>query len=200
MKVIAGKHKGRNIAPPANKDVRPTTGMAREAIFNLLQHGKFMKAPDFVQDENPSVLEGRRVVDIFCGTGAMGIEALSRGAGHVVFIDQNPRVMDLLEATIKHIGEGPNTAFIRSDSTRLPKARNTCMLAFVDPPYNKGLALPALKSLANQGWLGHGAVVVVETSRKEDINLPEKYFLVDERDYNNTRIRVLQYRNPEISA
>lgn len=194
MRIIAGKHRGRTIEVLAEKGLRPTTGKVREALFNLLKHGKFMKEPDFIQDDNPSLLEGRRVIDIFCGSGALGLEALSRGASHAVFVDQNTKVMALARSNAEKLHEEENCTFIRSDSTQLPKAVEPCMVAFLDPPYLSGLSHAGLKTLSANGWLERGAIVIVEQSKKEALKLPPDFYLVDERFYNLTRISLLQYR------
>jgi 16S rRNA (guanine966-N2)-methyltransferase len=194
MKVTAGKYRGRNIESRPDKNLRPTSSRVREAIFNLLVHGKFMKQEDFVRDDNPSALEGRKAVDIFCGTGALGLEAMSRGVEHVTFVDQDSKILAITRRNVEHFGEQSHAQFIRSDSTRLPRAPMKHELAFVDPPYNKNLAPKALESLRDQGWLAHGAVVLVEHAKKEDLTVPEKFYLVDTREYNVTRISILQYR------
>lgn len=185
LKIIAGKHRGRNIETAPSKDIRPTTGFAREGMFNILMHGRFA-------GEN-TPLVGKRVVDLFCGSGALGFEALSRGAAHVTFIDQNPKALELVKKTASIIGETINSAFIRSDSTHVPKAVFPCSLAFVDPPYDKGLAVKGLESLAQGGWLEGGAIVVVEQSKKEQLIPPAAFTLLDERTYGIAQIRILKY-------
>lgn len=184
-KIIAGKHRGRNIETLPGKEIRPTTGMTREAVFNILMHGQF-------GGEN-SPLVGKRVVDLFCGTGALGFEALSRGAAHVSFIDQNPKALDLARKTATAFGESKNTVFIRSDSTHVPKAHLACSLAFVDPPYEKGMAEKGLDSLVHGHWLEDGAIIVVEQAKKETLKLPTCIVLLDERVYGITRISILKY-------
>ena len=185
LKIIAGKHRGRNIETLPGKEIRPTTGFTREAVFNILMHGQF-------SGEN-SPLINKRVVDLFCGTGALGFEALSRGAAHVSFIDQNPKALDLAKKTATNIGESKNAVFIRSDSTHVPKAHIACSLAFVDPPYEKGMAEKGLVSLTDGGWLEDGAIVVVEQAKKEALNPPIHMTLLDERTYGITRISILKY-------
>lgn len=191
MKITAGIFKGRNIESYNDRSLRPTTSRVREAVFNLLRHGKFFKDERYIDVTGGDVLEGQRVVDIFCGTGILGLEALSRGAEHAVLIDQDARKVDLARKNAKSLGA--NAVVVRSDSTSLPKAHNTCTLAFLDPPYRTGLAAPALKSLAKQGWLEHGAIVVVENSKQDDFTLPEGFIALDERLYNQTKITVLQF-------
>lgn len=185
MRIISGKHRGRRIAMHDGSDIRPTSGRTREAIFNILTHGSFGR-------EGESPLIGKRVVDIFCGTGGLGLEALSRGAQHVTFIDRNPQSLGLARENAEHFGELDNTAFIRSDSTQLPPATFACTVAFADPPYNKGQAAPALKSLKEQGWLEPNALVVLELSAHELIHLPEGYELMDERKYGNSKVLILR--------
>jgi 16S rRNA (guanine966-N2)-methyltransferase len=166
----------------------------REAVFNLLIHGKFLKHEEFLRDDNPSILESRKVVDIFCGTGALGIEALSRGAEHVTFVDQDPKILSITRRNIQNLGEDSSASFIRSDSTKLPHAPMKHDLAFVDPPYHSGTAHVALESLQRQGWLKSGAVVVVEHSKREDLKIPAHFHIIDERNYNVTSITLLQFR------
>ncbi len=195
MRITAGTLRGKHIESRPGQSLRPTTSMVREAIFNLLKHGKFLKDETFIRDDNPDLVEGRRVVDIFCGTGALGFEALSRGAEHVILIDQNPQIQALAKQNMQNLGLADKMTFIRSDSTQLPKARIACHLAFIDPPYRSGLAIPALHSLANQGWLAPGAVAVVEQSKKEPSLAPPKGFrIIDERVYSITRVTLLQYQ------
>ena len=154
-------------------------------ILRHLMHGQF-------GGENSPLID-KRVVDLFCGTGALGFEALSRGAAHVSFIDQNPKALDLAKKTATSIGEIKNTAFIRSDSTHVPKAHIACSLAFVDPPYEKGMAEKGLDSLVQGQWLEDGAIVVVEQAKKETLKPPVSMTLLDERIYGITRISILKY-------
>lgn len=195
MKVTGGKYRGRTIEARPDRGMRPTSSRIREVIFNLILHGKFQKNDDFIWDDNPSLIEDRRVVDIFCGTGALSIEALSRGAAHVTLIDQNPKMIGLAEHNVKHIGEKEHATFFRSDSTQLPRAVEPCHLAFVDPPYKQKLMTPALKSLVANGWLAHGALVIAEEGKQDSFEVPEGFKLLDNRVHDATRINVLQYIN-----
>lgn len=190
LKVTGGKHRGRKIESLPGKEVRPTTGFLREAVFNILMHGRF-------GGEN-SPLIGQRVVDVFCGTGAMGFEALSRGALHVTLIDQNPKAIAAARMTAERFKEEQNVALVRSDSASVPKAPRPCMLAFIDPPYGTGLAGKALASLISGGWLAKNAVVVVEQAKQEKpFTVPEECELLDERVYNITRIYLLRFKGTD---
>jgi len=186
LTIISGKHRGKKIETKRDKKIRPTSSRARGAIFNILLHGSFSGEDSPVTDCN--------VVDVFCGTGALGLEALSRGARHVTFIDESSESVSLARKNIEHFKETANATAIRSDSTMLPKPRHRCSLAFLDPPYNSNLAVKSLTSLARQGWLEEGAVAVVEVAAKETLEAPAAYALFDERIYGNTRIVFLRYQ------
>ena len=183
MRIISGKHRGRRIQMHEGKEIRPTSGRTREAIFNILTHA------DFAENK----LAGGRVVDIFCGSGALGLEALSRGADHITFVDRNPQSLSLARENTERFGEIENARFIRNDSTQLPPAPIPCSLAFADPPYNKGKAIPALKSLHENGWLEDGAIVVLEISEHDVVDTPAPYTLEDERKYSKSRVLFLRY-------
>lgn len=185
MRIIAGKHRGRRIAMKDDVDIRPTSSRTRESIFNILMHASFGR-----DGENPII--GKRVVDIFCGTGALGLEALSRGASHVTFIDRSPQSLALARENITAYKETDNATFIRSDSTTLPNAQQPCTVAFADPPYDNGQAAPALISLRKGGWLEQNAIVVLEVSTKELVQLPEGFEQIDERKYGSSRVLILR--------
>ncbi|MCH2547332.1 MAG: 16S rRNA (guanine(966)-N(2))-methyltransferase RsmD [Alphaproteobacteria bacterium] len=185
MRIISGKHRGRRIAMHDDADIRPTSGRTREAIFNILVHGSFGR-------DGESPLIGKRIIDIFCGTGGLGLEALSRGASHVTFVDRNTQSLKLARENVEHFHETENTSFIRSDSTQLPPAAYPCTVAFADPPYNKGLAAPALQSLKQSGWLEPDALVVLELSSHELLHVPEGFDQIDERVYGNSKVLILR--------
>ncbi len=185
LRIIAGKHRGRKIFMKEGNDIRPTGGRAREAIFNILMHGQF-------GGENSPLID-KRVVDLFCGSGALGLEALSRGAAHVTFVDQSAESLGLVKSNLEYFGEEQSCKTFRCDSSNLPKAQAKYSLAFMDPPYKSGLAPKALASLANGGWLEPDAVAVAEVSQKETIDVPPMYTLIDQRDYGNNRIYFLRY-------
>lgn len=187
LRIIAGKHRGRKIEVKENKGIRPTGSKARGAIFNILTHGSFGPGGE-------SPLMDQPVLDLFCGTGALGLEALSRGAAHVTFVDQSQESINLARQNALRMGEEETTtSFLRNDSTSLPPARRKVALVFMDPPYNSGLAVKSLGSLDQQGWLVRDAVLVVEISSKEKLTAPARYDLFDERAYGNTKIVFLRY-------
>jgi len=193
MKVTGGKYRGKNIESRTEKTLRPTTARVRETMFNILAHGKFIYEDDFISDDNPSLIEDRKVIDIFCGTGALAIEAISRGASFVYLVDQNPQTLSLAKENIDSLGDGENASYIRSDSTLLPSAFEKCDLAFIDPPYNKNLGVPAIKSLAKNGWLKIGAIIVLEHGKQDDVQDIAGFRMLDNRTSDKTRITFYQY-------
>jgi 16S rRNA (guanine966-N2)-methyltransferase len=186
VRIVAGKHRGRPLMAPAGSAVRPTSDRARESVFNILVHG----IADFT-------IEGASVVDVFAGTGALGLEALSRGARHATFVDADPAVLHVVRQNAARIGEWRAVTLLRLDATRLPPpalaVKAPCRLAFLDPPYGQGLVQPALAGLASRGWLEKGAVVVAEIGAQEPFEPPKGFVLVDERTYGAARVLFLRY-------
>lgn len=185
MRIIAGRHRGRALTAPPGEDVRPTSERAREALFNILAHGKFATA-------GPAY-GGARVLDAFAGTGAFGLEALSRGAAEVVFIENSRTALTALRQNVAALGEGERARIVSGDATSPPRALAACNLAFLDPPYGRGLAASALAALAAAGWLEPGALCVVEVAAKERIEPPPGFASLDERRYGAARLAFLRY-------
>lgn len=183
MRIIAGKHRGRRIESPEGKDIRPTTSRTREAVFNILAHGTFG------QEQSP--LYGR-VADIFCGSGAMGLEALSRGASHVTFVDKSRTAIEALEYNLEAFGELENVKLLRGDSSTLPQMAEPFDALILDPPYHTGLAYGSLKTALSGGWLHENTVVTLELAWKEEVKVPQGYEILDERRYSNTRIVIMK--------
>lgn len=181
MRITAGKYRGRRIESIQGKELRPTMGVTREAIFNILTHGQFT-----------NLLPGCRVLDLFCGCGTFSIEALSRGAAHVTCMDIKPDHLQVARDNIEHIQETAHATFIRADSSNPPPASAPCDLIFMDPPYYKNLALPTLQNALKAGWLSESAVVVVETGAKEHFVLPEGFEAYETRRYSNSRIHIFK--------
>ncbi len=178
MRIVGGRLKGRVLSAPSSRDIRPTSERLRESIFDILEH------------RYPGHIEGARVVDLFAGSGALAIEALSRGARFALLVDNRVEARALLRANVEAMGLGGVTRIWRADATRLGSAPagGPFALAFVDPPYGQRLAGPALASLVEGGWLEANALCVVEESAKAEIDAPEGLALVDERTYGDTRI------------
>lgn len=183
MRIVAGKHRGRRIAAPPGDAVRPTSERAREALFNILAHGRFGPAP---------VFEEARVLDVFAGTGAFGLEALSRGARFASFIERDRQARDVLAANIATLGETARTRLLAVDATAPPRADGPYDLVFLDPPYRSGLAAPALEALARAGWLAPTALIVVELAARGDFDPPPGFEILEERRYGAGRLVFLR--------
>lgn len=182
MRIISGKHRGRIIESLSSKKLRPTTGRTREAVFNILSHGRYS-----------DLLDGARVLDLFCGCGALAMEALSRGADHVTLVDIDAKHLDVARKNIRTLGEESNATFVRGDSSSPPPASAPCTLVFLDPPYHQHMVERALKAIVLGGWLTKNAIVVIETGKTEDVDLPEQFTLHTDRTYGNSRIRIAEY-------
>jgi 16S rRNA (guanine966-N2)-methyltransferase len=184
MRIVGGRLKGRVLSTPASRAIRPTSERLRESIFDILEH-RF-----------PGHIEGARVVDLFAGTGALAIEALSRGARFALFVDNGAEARALLRANVEALALGGVTRIWRADATRLgaSPAGGPFALAFLDPPYGQGLAAPALNALVEGGWLEPNALLVVEEDAKADIAAPTGLVRVDERVYGDTKIAIFQAR------
>jgi len=187
VRIVAGRHRGRRLAAPTGRDVRPTTDRTREAIFNILAHSGW--GPD-----GGSPVDGAVVLDGFCGTGALGLEALSRGAVAATFLDLARGSLDAVRANIAELKEEGRTVVLRADATKPPKAREAATLVFLDPPYAQDLAPKALTALAAAGWLAPGATVVVEEAADAPVPLPPGFEALDERRYGDTKVLFLGYR------
>jgi len=185
MRIVGGRHKGRPIRAPEGEGVRPTRGLPRESLFNILTHGRF------AADGDP--LAGARVLDAFAGSGANGLEALSRGAAEAVFIETQAAAIAALRQNLQGLGEQGNATIVQADALRPPRATKPCHLAVLDPPYGQGLGPPALRALAEQGWLAEGALVAVELLKTEDLAPPEGFDELDTRTYGKAKIVFLSY-------
>jgi 16S rRNA (guanine966-N2)-methyltransferase len=182
MRVVGGRLKGRNLASPLSRDIRPTADRLRESLFNILVHAY----DDPIQDA--------RVLDLFAGTGALGIEAVSRGAGFALFVDNGAEARALLRNNVEALGLGGVTKVYRRDAADLGPAHpmEPFSLVFLDPPYGKGLAEKALISLRDGGWLVTGALAVVEEAKASEIKAPEGFEELERRAYDDTEFVFLQ--------
>lgn len=190
MRIIGGRFRGRRLVAPGaavaarggSGQLRPTSDRVREALFNLLSHGDY---------GTPPPPEGRRVLDLFAGTGALGLEALSRGAARAVFVDDHASARALIRENVAALGLGGVTRIWRRDATRLGPCQGAPFeLVFLDPPYRSGLAGPALEAARQGGWLAPGAVVVLELAADEIPPEQDWLTLADRRRYGDTQILV----------
>lgn len=182
MRIVGGEFRGRPLATPRTSAIRPTTDRTREAVFNVLAH-RF-----------PEKLDGARVLDLFAGTGALGLEALSRGASYGVFIEESAEGRGLIRANVEAFGLTGRTKIFRRDATELGEVGTLAPfdLVFADPPYGKGLAERALRSAKAGGWLAAGALCVVEEAASAPFEPGTDFMTVDERHYGETIIRYIK--------
>ncbi|UYN98004.1 MAG: 16S rRNA (guanine(966)-N(2))-methyltransferase RsmD [Enhydrobacter sp.] len=185
MRIVAGKHRGRALASPEGLATRPTSSRAREALFNILAHANW-------RSDGTSPLIEARVLDAFAGSGALGLEALSRGAAHATFFDTDPAAIKLIGENLRKLGETARAKVVRADATRPPPGREPCDLVFLDPPYRTGLAAQAAMALADAGWIAADAIVTVELASNEDLVPPSGFEAIDERRYGAAKIVVLK--------
>lgn len=180
MRIVGGRLRGRALAAPQSDAIRPTSDRLRERVFNILAHGYGDAA------------QGARVLDLFAGTGAMGIEALSRGAAFALFVDDGTEARALLRDNVETLGLGGVTRIFRRDATRLGRAspNEPFSLVFCDPPYGQGLAERALRSCLEGGWLAPGALVVVEEARAAPLTWPDGLTELEHRDQGVTRLLI----------
>jgi 16S rRNA (guanine966-N2)-methyltransferase len=184
MRIVGGKFRNHSIAPPSGSATRPTSDRVRESVFNILAHGV-----------EGFTLEGARVLDVFAGTGALGLEAISRGARFCQFVDDSAEARGLIRKNADSLGIIGLVKIWRRDATDLgPCAPQPPFdLAFADPPYGKGLGEKALAALVKGQWLNPGAIVVLEEALKAEVADAPGLTLLDRRDYGDTQIRFYRY-------
>jgi 16S rRNA (guanine966-N2)-methyltransferase len=185
LRIVGGRHRGRSIAAPEGLATRPTSSRAREALFNILIHANWRR-------DGTSPLIEARVLDAFAGSGALGLEALSRGAARVTFLDNDPHAIRLIGENLRKLKETAAARVVRADATRPPPAREPCDLIFLDPPYRSGQAPAALAALDQAGWIAPDAIVTVELAHNEDLTPPVGFEAIDERRYGAAKIAILR--------
>jgi len=186
MRIIGGTYKGKKIQAPNGLVSRPTTDRTRESLFNILAHHEEVD------------LEGARVLDCFAGSGALGLEALSRGASHCLFIDIDAHARGAIRNNIENLNLYGQTRIQRRSATALGNLPTTVGgafdLVFLDPPYNKNLCAPALKCLDKGSWLKPHAILIIEQSASEAPAQATHFEVLQHRRYGNTQIGLYQYQ------
>lgn len=186
MRIVSGRHRGRPVHAPPGADIRPTADRVREALYNILEHRGWGEG-------GLSPVVGARVLDAFCGTGALGIEALSRGAAHATFMDDRPSALAACRDNLRRFGETADTAeVLQGDCLNPVRPHMACSLVLLDPPYGRNLAAAALDALAARGWIAAGALCVAETGSKEELVPPQGFEVLDDRRYGAARLRFLR--------
>jgi 16S rRNA (guanine966-N2)-methyltransferase len=184
MRIVGGSLRGRPISSPQHEGLRPTADRVRESLFNVLAHGV-----------DGLSLPGARVIDLFAGTGALGLEAISRGAVFCLFVDSEAAARALIRTNIETFGLTGATRIFRRDATDLGAAGTVSPfdIAFLDPPYEQGLGEKALASLAEGGWLAPGAIIVLEERAGIAVVLPEAFAEIDRRTYGDTQVVIARF-------
>jgi len=182
MRVVGGRLRSRPLAGPKSEAVRPTADRLREALFNILVHSY------------GDPVTGARILDLFAGTGALGIEAISRGAAYALFVDEGVEARALLRDNVEALGLGGVTRIFRRDATKLGPAHplEPFSLVFLDPPYGKGLAEKALMSAREGGWLQPEALIVVEEAAEAAFKAPDGFAELERRQYDDTEFVFLR--------
>lgn len=191
MRIVAGRFKGRPLATPKDHRTRPTSDKVRESVFNLIAHGA----------EFPP-LDGARVIDLFAGTGALGFEALSRGAQYALFVEDSASARALIQQNIEALGLQGITRIFRRDATKLGRAgaRDRYRFAFLDPPYGKGLGDAGMKALLEGGWLAADSVVILEEHADAPVSWPAGVEVLDRRRYGDTAVYFARYLGDGLAA
>jgi 16S rRNA (guanine966-N2)-methyltransferase len=182
MRVVGGTLRGRALATPTSPTIRPTADRLRESLFNILAHA------------HGDPVSAARVLDLFAGTGALGIEALSRGAKFALFVDENAQARALIRENVAALGLGGSSRIFRRDATKLGPAHPVApfSLGFLDPPYGKALAAKALASARAGSWFTPGALIVVEEAAKAQFAAPEGFTELERRRYDDTELVFLR--------
>lgn len=184
MRIIGGTHRGTALAEVGKGDagahLRPTSDRVRESLFNVLLGGRF-----------GDPVNGARVLDLFAGTGALGLEALSRGAAHVTFVDSGRVAQKLIRENISKLRRQDDTTLLAIDTKHLPNG-TACDLIFLDPPYGQNLGGPALTAALTNGWIGSDALIVWEESRAQIA--PAGFTSLDQRRYGDTWVSFMRYQ------
>lgn len=183
MRITGGSYKGRKLKAPEGLTTRPTSDRVREALFNILAHHDW--GPDI---DNP--IENAIVLDAFAGTGAFGLEALSRGAARALFFEKDKKALQALHANIKSLDLQGRTRIMSCDVTLLnpPAQHPACSLVYLDPPYGKDLIRPALDALSARGLIMESALIILETHKSEQLELPLPRRLIVSRTYGDTTL------------
>jgi len=181
MRIVGGRLRGRALAAPKSQGIRPTADRLRESLFNILAHAY------------GDPVTGARVLDLFAGTGALGLEAMSRGAAFALFVDDGAEARALMRQNVEALGLAAATRIFRRDATKLGAAHpvEPFSLVFLDPPYGKGLAEQALTSAREGGWLTANALIVAE-EMAGTFKTPDGFEEVERRTYDDTEFAILR--------
>lgn len=179
MRIIGGTYRGKKLNPPQDKNIRPTTDRMRETLFNMLEHGA-----------GPGI-RGSRILDLYAGTGALGLESLSRSADHVTFIENNHRSMKLIKENAKLIGNPNNASYLSLDATKISKRIGIFDVIFMDPPYRKELVKPTIQNILDHELLSEEGIIIAEYASDEEIEFPSKLEEIKSRKMGDATFSIL---------
>jgi 16S rRNA (guanine966-N2)-methyltransferase len=187
VRIVGGEFRGRALKSPQGSATRPTSDRTREAVFNILHHAKWRRG---------EIIDGAFALDVFAGTGALGLEALSRGAQHAVFVEREYGAARVCQENIEAFGLQDRALLMKFDGLHpvpRPLYVEPRTLVFLDPPYGKGMAAQALNGLAEKGWLREHAICVVEMAKKQPESAPPGFIQHDERSYGIAAVKFLEW-------
>ena len=184
MRIVGGTHRGRPLNAPEGRDTRPTLDRVREALFSILSHASRWYEDDF----NP-LFDGV-ILDAFAGSGALGLEAISRGADQAVFFDNDRKAVAIIEQNIDALRISDQASARRADATKPPRASRPASMVFLDPPYGKDLIEPSITALAKAGWIDGNTLIVAERDPRDPEIALEDFYLCDSRKYGRCRIDI----------
>lgn len=185
MRIIGGKHKGKKLFTPEGDQTRPMAVRIKEAIFNKLEHA-------FTKQDGTSFIRNATLIDAFGGTGALALEAISRGAKHATIIELSNESYNVIQRNISAISASSHVTLVKGDATQPPIAPTPVDLAFVAPPYKKGLVKPTIEALDQKGWIGCHTLVVVEIATAEPLDIPPGYDILFDKKYRTAHIFYLK--------
>jgi len=186
MRIVGGAFRGKKLNIPDDKRLRPTSDRTRESLFNILAHNRECRT------EHGYLPLKSRVLDVFAGTGALGFEALSRGAEHITFMDNHPDSLRLIRENTQNLSAQRYVDILSRNGTSPGNAASPCDLVLMDPPYNEGLAEPCLKALIEGQWLKDDSVIVIELAAKEAFSCPDEFEIFKEKTYGAARLVFLK--------
>ena len=181
LRIIGGKYKGRLLEAPTGKSTRPTTNRVREALFSII--------------DSKYKLVGARVLDACAGSGALGLEAISRGADHSTFFDINKNALEIIKKNIINLNEELSTDIYQADITNPPKPKNggPCSFVFLDAPYQSKIPIEGLNAISKSGWLHQSSIVIIETKKDTNFPWPNIFREIELRIYSSTKLHFIEY-------
>lgn len=190
MRIIAGTHRGKALARPPGNITRPMMDKVRESVFNILTHQNW-KASD------SNSLNDAIILDAFAGSGAIGLEAVSRGAKFAYFFDKSPKALAIVRENVWNLQEQQRCKLLKADATKPPRTTHAMDLVFLDPPFGKNLVLICLPPLLREGWIDENTLIVAEVATNEGLIIPETFNVVFEKTYGTARVLFLQLRKSD---